>query len=195
MTKFSDKLLKVILEICSKRIQTSWGLFPRVCHIQWTCHQPSLQYAYQRTPNKTAAAATQGSPGTTLGSSEEKVRKGLLPGMSAWMKAGACFAGEWTSTAVIQWALATCRVSSLERRSWRNRQRNVSQSHHWQDQREAAWMPQGRSLICLWIPHTLLVPGIRMVLKESSYRLWKGVSVNSSRRETEQKNTMALKEH
>lgn len=48
------------------------------------------------------------------------------------MKAGACFAGEWTSTAVIQWALATCRVSSLERRSWRNRQQKVLQSHHWQ---------------------------------------------------------------
>lgn len=107
---------------------------------------------YQRTPDRTAAGMIRGSPIRTLGSLEEKIRRSPLPGISAWMKAEACFAGEWTSTAVIQWALATCRVSSLERRSWRNRQRKCHS--HSTDRTRGKW-PQGRSLICLWVPPTL----------------------------------------
>lgn len=43
--------------------------------------------------------------------------------MSAWMKAGAYFTGECTSTAAMQCMLATCKVSSLDSSSWTKRQR------------------------------------------------------------------------
>lgn len=123
----------------------------------WTCQQTIPPVCITKEPQQDCCCyCDSGFPVRTLGSLEE-VRRGHLPGMSAWMKAGACFAGEWTSTAVIQWALATCRISSLERRSWRNRQQKVLQLHHCQDQKEAAWMPWDRSPNCLWIPPALPV--------------------------------------
>lgn len=39
------------------------------------------------------------------------------PGTSAWIKAGAYLLGEWTSTAVTQWELAACNISSLVNKS------------------------------------------------------------------------------